>query len=117
MDVEGCALLLDAICALQYAGERVDAGEPAVRDGVQVGEVEHRPAPGELGSDTEDVRGRAEITYAAHHLDAEGDRPVLAGEALPQVAKLLDDRRRCLLVRTAEQEAGVEDDELGSARR
>ena len=89
--------------------------EAAVGDRVQVGEVDHRPHPLELGGDREHVLGGAELADAAHHLDAERDAAALALEALAQLAELLDDRGERVLPLAAEQEARVDDDELGAA--
>ena len=66
--------------------------------------------------DLEHVVERAEVAHAAHHLDAERHRPPLALEPLAQRAELLDDRGDGVLAAAAEQEAGVEDDDLGAAR-
>src|SRR6185436_19766675 len=60
------------------------------------------------------IINRAELAYAAHHLDAERHRAVLLLEPRAQLAKLLDDRVDRLLARAAEQEARVEDDDLGA---
>ena len=79
---------------------------------MQVGEVDHRPHPGELRGDREDVLGGAELADAAHHLDAERHAAALALEPLAQLGELLDHGGERLLARAAEQEAGVEDDEL-----
>ena len=63
----------------------------------------------------DDVVQGAEIAHPAHHLDAERDRPALALESLPKRPELVDDRRDRLLVCATEEEAGVEDDDLGAA--
>src|SRR3970040_906627 len=47
----------------------------------------------------------------------EGTPPPLASEPLPKCAELLDDGSERVLAASPEQEAGMEDDELGSARR
>ena len=65
--------------------------------------------------DLDDVVERAEVAHAAHHLDAERHGPALALEPLAQRAELLDDRGDSVLARAAEQEAGVEDDDLRAA--
>ena len=57
-----------------------------------------------------------EVAHAAHHLDAERDEPVLRLEPLAEVAELVDDVRDRLLPLAAEQEAGMEDDQLRAAR-
>ena len=57
---------------------------------------------------------RAELAHAAHHLDPERHGAILALEPLAQLAELLADRVDRLLARAAEQEAGVEDDDLGA---
>ena len=84
---------------LQHAVEGLDLGEAAVGDRVQVGEVDHRPHPGELRGDREDVLGRAELADAAHHLDPERHAAALALEPLAQLGELLDDRGERLLAR------------------
>ena len=65
--------------------------------------------------DRDDVVERAELADAAHHLDAERHRAVLPLEPLAQRAELLDDGVERLLAVAPEQEAGMEDDELGAA--
>ena len=67
--------------------------------------------------DREDVLGGAELAHAAHHLDPERHRAALALESLAQHAELLDDRVERVRALAAEQEARVEDDELGAGRR
>ena len=67
--------------------------------------------------DLDDVVERAEIAHAAHHLDAERHGAVLPLEPLAERAELLDDRVDRVLAAPPEQEPGVEDDELGAARR
>ena len=66
--------------------------------------------------DLDDVVERAEVAHAAHHLDAERHGAVLRLEALAQRPELLDDRVDRVLAAPLEQEARVEDDELGAAR-
>ena len=63
------------------------------------------------------VLGRSEVAHPAHHLDAERHGAPLALEPLAQLAELLDDGGERLLARTPEQEAGVENDELGAGTR
>src|SRR4029077_10342703 len=62
------------------------------------------------------VLERADLAHASHHLDAERHRPILLLQSLAQLAELLDDGRERVLARASEQEAGMEDDELGAAR-
>ena len=57
---------------------------------------------------------RAELAHAAHHLDPERHGAILPAEPLAQLAELLADRVDRLLARAAEQEARMEDDELGA---
>ena len=64
--------------------------------------------------DREDVVCGPELAHAAHDLDAERHGPVLLLQPLAQLAELLDDRIDRSLALTAEQEAGVEDDDLGA---
>ena len=101
MDVERRALLQQRVGDLEHAVEGVHVGEGAVRDRVQVGEVDHRPHPGELRGDREDVLGRAELADAAHHLDPERHRAFLPLEPLAQLGELLDDVGQRLLARRA----------------
>ena len=117
VDVERRARLEDRVGGGEHLGERLGVGEGAVRDRVEVREVEHRPDPGELGGDREHVLGAAEVADASHHLDAERHGAALAFESLAQLAELLDDRGQRLLACPAEQEAGVEDDRRGAAGR
>ena len=72
--------------------------------------------PVEAARDLDDVVHRAEVAHAAHHLDPERHRAILRLEPLAQRAELLDDRVDRVLAVPAEQEAGVEDDELCAAR-
>src|SRR3989442_12714746 len=78
-------------------------------------EVDHRSTPGELRGDCDHVVERPEPAHATHDLDAERHAAPLGLEALAQLAELLHHRLRRLRVLTAQQEAGVEDDELGPA--
>ena len=94
--------------------ERLDRRERAVRDGVEVREVDHRTDPREPRRDLEDVLRASDLADAAHDLDAERDVAALRFEPGPQVGELLDDLGQRLLAGAAEQEAGVEDDRLGS---
>ena len=102
----------DLVRLREHAGEGLGVGEAAVRDRVQVGEVEHRSHPVELGGDREHVVGRAEVAHTAHHLDPERHVPALPLQPFAQLTELLDHRRDRLLVRPSEQEPGVEDDDL-----
>ena len=58
---------------------------------MHVSEVEHGPDPAGAPGDLDDIGERAEVAHAAHHLDAERHRAVLALESLAQAAELLDD--------------------------
>jgi hypothetical protein len=84
---------------------------------VHVREVEHRPDPAHALRDVHDVVDRPEIPNAPHHLDAEGNAAVLGLEAVAKRLELLDDGGDRVLAASSEQEAGMEHDELGSARR
>ena len=66
--------------------------------------------------DREHVVDGAELAHAAHHLDAERHEPVLRLEPLAQLAELLDDVVDRVLALAAEQEAGMEDDDLRAGR-
>ena len=83
---------------------------------MHVREVERRADPARPARDLDHVVDRAEVADASHHLDAEGHRALLLLEALAERAELLDDRVDRVLPAPPEQEAGVEDDELGAAR-
>ena len=80
-------------------------------------EVENGPHPADLPRDLHDVVHGPEVAHTPHHLDAERHRPILPLEALAERAELLDDRGDRVLATPPEEEAGVEDDELGAARR
>ena len=79
-------------------------------------EVEHRTHPAAAARDVDHVVSRAELTHTAHHLDAERHGAVLLLEPRTQLAELLAHRVERVLARAAEQEAGVEDDDLGARR-
>ena len=115
VDVERRAGLEHAVGLRERVGEGLDLDVRAVRDGVQVGEVEHRSHPVDALGDPDDVVEASEVAHAAHHLDAEGHATALAFEPLPQRPELIGDRFERGLALAAEQEAGVEDDELGAA--
>ncbi len=115
VDVEGGAGLEHRVGSCQRLGEELDLRVRAVRGRVQVGEVEHRAHPVDVLGEPDDVVERPEVADAAHHLDAEGHRAALALQPLAQRAELVGDRLERRLAFTAEQEAGVEDDELGAA--
>ena len=83
---------------------------------MHVREVEHRANPLEAAGDLDDVVDRPEVANAAHHLDPERHRALLLLEALAKHAELLDDRVDRVVAAPSEQEARMEDDELGAAR-
>src|SRR5262249_38735560 len=62
------------------------------------------------GGDAEHVLSRPEVADAAHDLDAERHRTILALEPLAKLAELFDDGGERVLARPLEQEAGVEHD-------
>ena len=70
----------------------------------------------EARGDAEDVLGGAELADAAHDLDPERDDALLRLEPLAQRREIRDDRVERLLAAAAEQEAGMEDDDLGADR-
>jgi len=113
VDVERGAGLEHGVGAFEDLGERLGLGEAAVRDGVQVGEVDDRPNPTRTRGDRENILGRPELADTAHDLHSERHCPVFALEALAELAQLLDDRVDRIRALAAEQEARVEDDELG----
>ena len=98
----------------QDLGEGLGLDEAAVGHRVQVGEVDDRPHPGELLADGENVVGVAEFPYAPHHLEAEGDRAPLGGQALAQFAQLLDDVGQGPGALPPQQEAGVQHHRFGA---
>jgi hypothetical protein len=83
---------------------------------VHVGEVEHGADPAGAAGDLDHIVEAPDLAHAAHHLDAERHRAVLPFEALSQLRELPDDRVESGGSLAAEQEAGVEDHELGAAR-
>jgi len=91
-------------------------GKGAVARSVHVREVEHGADPAAASRDLDHVLGAAELADASHHLDPERHRAVLALEPPAQLAQLLADRVERGLASAAEQEAGVEDDQLGAGR-
>jgi len=88
--------------------------EPAVGDGVEVREVDHRPHPTGARGDGEDVLGGAELADASHDLDAERYGPVLLLQPLAQLAELLDDGIDRGLALATEQVTRMKDDDLGA---
>ena len=62
----------------------------------------------------EDVVEAPDLADAAHDLDAERDSAALSLEPRPQVGELLDDLGERALARALEEEAGMEDDRLGT---
>ena len=115
VDVERHTRLEDVVDRLERLGEQARLEVGAVARRVHVREVEHGPHPAGARRDLDHVVERAEVADATHHLDAERHCPVLALEPLAQRAELLDDGRDRVLALASEQEAGVEDDDLGAA--
>ncbi len=105
-----------ASASARTLGEGVLVQEAAVCDRVQVREVDDRAQPRRAPGQLEDVVGAAELTHAAHHLDAERNVAALSLEPLPQHRRLLRDRVERRLALPAQEKAGMEDDELGAAR-
>ena len=114
VDVERRVLVEDRVRRGKRLGERSDVEELPVARRMHVGEIEHRTDPVDATRDLDHVVERAEIPNAAHHLDAERDGAFLLLEALSQCPELLDDRVDRVLSCTSEQEARVEDHELGT---
>jgi len=81
VDVERRAGLEHLVGGLERRREGLDVREGAVARRVHVGEVEHGPHPACPRRDLDDVVERAKVAHAAHHLDPERHRPVLALEA------------------------------------
>ena len=117
VDVERRARREDVVDRIEGLDEQARFEVGAVARRVHVREVEHGAHPAGPARDLDDVVERAEIADTPHHLDAEGNGPILSFQTLAQRAELLDDRGDRVLPRAAEQEAGVEDDDLGAAGR
>ena len=100
----------------ERSGEQAGLEVCAVARGVHVGEIEHRPHPARLLRDLDDIVHRAEVAYATHHLDAEGNGTALALQSLAERAELLHDRGDRVLARAAEEKAWMEDDDFCAAR-
>jgi len=115
VDVERRAGLEHLIGPGEDRRERRRLGEAAVRHGVQVREVEHGPDPAAARRDREHVLGGAQLADSPHDLDAERNGPVLLLQPPTQLTELLDDRVDRRLAFAPEQEAGMEDDHLGTA--
>jgi len=81
VDVERRAGLEHLVGGLERGGKWLDVRVGAVARRVHVGEVEHGPDPAEPAGDLEHVVEAADLAHAAHHLDPERHRPVLALEA------------------------------------
>src|SRR5687768_14849202 len=113
--MEGRSGLLYGINRLQCSVKRLAVRERAVARRMQMRKVEHGTDPAGSPRDLEHVVERAEVAHAAHHLDAERDGAILTPESLAQLSQLLDDGVERVLARTAEQEARMEDDDLGVA--
>ena len=114
--MERSARLEHGVRLLERLAERVGLEEGAVARRVHVREVEHGPDPVDAARDLDDVVDRAEVAHAAHHLDPEGHAALLRLEPLAQRRELLHDRVDRVLPAASEEEAGMEDDELGAAR-
>ena len=69
---------------------------------------------GSARRDVDDVVEAPDLADAPHDLDAERDPAALALEPCPQVGELLDDLGERAFARALEQEAGMEDDRLGT---
>jgi len=109
VDVERPAGLDHLVGGLERGRERLDVGEGAVARRVHVRKVEDGTDPAGTPRDLDHVVEAADLAHAAHHLDAERNRAVLALQPLAQLAELLDDRVDRLLARAFEQKARVED--------
>jgi hypothetical protein len=116
VDVERGARRDHLIRLLERRDELPDLEERAVGGGMQMREVDDRADPVEARRDLAHVLERPDLADATHHLDPERHRAVLGLEPLAQLAELLHDRVDRLLAAAAEQEARVEDDQLGSGR-
>jgi len=114
VDVERHLRLHHGVGGLERGGEGLDVREPAVARRVHMCEVEDGADPAGAAGDRDHVVEAAEVVHAAHHLDAERHRAVLALEALSKLGELLGDRGDRGLAVSAEEEAGMEHDELGT---
>ena len=117
VDVERHVRLENGVDERERLGERRCLEERTVARRVHVREVEHGPHPVDPTRDLDDVVDRSEVADATHHLDAERHGALLPDEALAERAELLDDCGDRVLAAPPEEEAGMEDDELGTARR
>src|SRR6266516_4031239 len=108
VDVERRAGLDHVVRRLERRRERADARRVHVR------EVEDRANEVDLSGDREHVVDAPEVADPAHHLDPERHEPVLGDEALAEIAELVDHVGNRALALAPEQEAGVEDDQLGA---
>jgi len=77
VDVERRRRFEHLIRPCKDGGEGSCLSEAAVRDRVQVREVEHRPDPAAPRGDGEDVLCGGERSHSPHDLHAERNRPVL----------------------------------------
>ena len=116
VDVERRARLEHRVRRGERVRETVGLEELAVARRVHVREVEDGADEVDRAGDRDDVVDRPEVADAAHHLDAERDEPVLRLEPLAEVAELVDDVGDRVVALAAEEEAGMEDDQLRAAR-
>jgi len=116
VDVERPSRLDHLVHGLERGRERLDVGEGAVARRVHVCEVEDGPDPAGTSRDLDHVLEAADLAHPAHHLDAEGNRAVLALQPLTQLAELLADRVDRLLARPFEQETRMAEHELRAGR-
>jgi len=116
MDVERRFGLEDAVGELERLAKRLCFEKRSVARRVHVREVENGSHPVEPARDLDDVVHRSQIAHASHHFDSERHCTSLRLESLAQHAELIDDRVDRSLAFAAEQEPGVEDDELCAAR-
>ncbi len=72
------------------------------------------PNPGQARRDVDDVLEAPDLADAPHDLDPERDSAALSLEPCPQVGELLDDLGERAFARALEEEAGMEDDRLGT---
>jgi len=91
-------------------------GEASVRHGVEVSEVDDGADPARACRDCEDVLRSSQLTHAAHDLHPEGNGAVLLLQPFAELAELFDHRVDRRVTLAAEQEAGVEDDDLRAGR-
>ena len=113
--MERRARLEHLVGGLEPVGEGLDVREVAVAGRVHVSEVEHGAHPAEPARDLEHVVERSRNRGPGPSpRSPNGTARTFGLEPLAQIPELFGDGVDRDLARAAEQEAGVEDDELGA---